>query len=103
MSIGLERAGFKVKGFSDPHAAIDYFNDPNGPCGFVLSDARMPGMSGCELARRIKGKRPNVKIILMSAFEMRKEEFELVLPRAPIDDFLQKPFQVSQLVEVING
>lgn len=103
MSQGLEKNGFKVRGFTDPHAAISYFNDQKAPCDLVVSDARMPGMSGFELSRRIKSMRSGVRIVLVSAFEIHKDEYEKVMPKTPIDGFLKKPFHMSQLMEVLQA
>ena len=63
----------------------------------------MPVITGFELARRIKALRSGVRIVLVSAFEINKEEFDGVLPNAPIDGFLLKPFQITQLVEVLRA
>ena len=40
----------------------------------------MPRMNGYELVSKIKALQPKVKVILMSAFEIKEEEFSTVLP-----------------------
>ena len=100
---GLEQNGFKVKSFTNPLAVVDYLKDPTVPCCLVVSDARMPAISGFELARRVKAMRQDIKIVLISAFDINKDEIMKVMPNAAIDNFLTKPFQLSQLVEVLHS
>ena len=54
ISKGLEKNGLQVIGFTDPLEAVEYFSDPKADCGLVISDARMPGITGFELARRLQ-------------------------------------------------
>ncbi|AFU57379.1 signal receiver domain-containing protein [Candidatus Nitrososphaera gargensis Ga9.2] len=48
-------------------------------------------MTGFELARRIKDVKPDVKVIIMTASEINRLEFENVLPSTKIDGFVTKP------------
>ena len=61
----------------------------------LLSDVRLPGMSGLELAEALKESRPEVQVILMSAFG--SESVVSVCPWL----FLQKPFTLRQLLDKI--
>lgn len=58
--------------------------------------------SGFQLARRIKELHPVIKVILISAFEINKSEFDKILPSTKVDGFVTKPFSISELLEVIN-
>ena len=99
---GLENNGFKVRGFADPVAALQHFENGGDTFTIVISDVRMPKVSGFQLVRRIKELCPELKVILMSAFEINKPEFDKVLPSTKVDGFLCKPFSISQLLEVIK-
>lgn len=69
----------------------------------VLSDVRMPGMPGFEFVRKVREIEPNVKILLMSAFEISDLEFSRALPSdTKIDGFVQKPVSPKELVRVIE-
>ena len=67
----------------------------------VISDIRMPGMNGYEFVKKVKGIKPECKIILMSSFEINDIEFSNVLPDIKIDAFIQKPFSIRKLKGLI--
>jgi two-component SAPR family response regulator len=45
---------------------------------------------------------PKVNVILMTAFEIEDKEFHSILPSIKIDGFLQKPFSITQLNDIIT-
>jgi two-component SAPR family response regulator len=71
-------------------------------CKLIISDIRMSGMNGYEFVKKAKDMDRQVKIILMTAFEIEDNEFHNVLPDIKIDGFLQKPFSIKQLNSVIE-
>jgi CheY-like chemotaxis protein len=98
----LQGLGFRVSAFTDPVVALEYLHShSNDCCSIVISDIRMPGMNGYELAKKVKGFKPECKIILMSAFDINNVEFPKVLPGIRIDAFLQKPFSIRKLKDLI--
>jgi CheY-like chemotaxis protein len=99
----LQGLGFRVSVFTDPVVALEYFKlNFKICCSMVISDIRMPGMSGYEFARKVKGINPDVKIILMSAFEINNIQLSKFLPNIKIiDAFLQKPFSMRKLKNLI--
>lgn len=68
----------------------------------VLSDIRMPEVTGFEIARRIRELNRDVKIVLCSAFEIDLSEFEKVMPHTHVDAFIQKPVSLNTLFRVIS-
>jgi YesN/AraC family two-component response regulator len=67
----------------------------------VLSDVRMPGFSGIQLAKKVKEINPAVKTVLMTAFEVRDSEFSKVFPSTQVDGFVQKPIGIKELTDKI--
>jgi YesN/AraC family two-component response regulator len=67
----------------------------------LLSDVRMPGLSGIQLARKVKETNPDVKVVLMTAFEIRDNEFSKVFPSTQVDGFIQKPVRIRELTDKI--
>jgi two-component SAPR family response regulator len=62
----------------------------------------MPGINGYEFVKKIKEIDNQVRIILMTAFEIEDKEFYNILPDIKVDAFLQKPFSIQQLNDVIE-
>jgi CheY-like chemotaxis protein len=101
IKIGLEEVGFGTDAFTNPLEAFEHFSRHPDDYFLVLSDIRMPLMSGFELVRQIRHMRSGIKVILMTAFEIDKSEFVKVFPSTIIDGIIQKPFSTSQLMDVI--
>jgi two-component system, response regulator, stage 0 sporulation protein F len=99
----LEVNELRVCAFTDVFVALDHFNsDARGhQHSIVISDIRMPGMNGYEFVSKTKEIDKQIKIILMSAFEIGDKEFHNVLPDIKVDAFLQKPFSIQQLNDII--
>jgi DNA-binding NtrC family response regulator len=99
----LEHVGFKAHAFVDPLAALHHVENDCKSCQVLVSDIRMPALTGFQLVRKVKDLRPEMKVIMMTMFEVNKREFEAVFPSAPIDAVIRKPFVPSQLMEKIRG
>jgi CheY-like chemotaxis protein len=56
----------------------------------MLSGVLMPGMTEIQLARKVK-QRPRIKTILMTAFEIRDNEFSKVFPSTQVDGLVKNP------------
>jgi two-component system cell cycle sensor histidine kinase/response regulator CckA len=98
----LQGLGFRVSAFTDPFVALEYFKlNFKICCSMVISDIRMPGLNGYEFAIKVKVIKPEIKVILMSAFEINDIELSNVLPGIKIDAFLQKPFSIRKLKGLI--
>ena len=98
----LEGHGYSVHPFTRPETALDHVKNGCKDCSIVISDIRMPDMTGFELVRHVKGLRPEMKVILMTAFEISKQEAQLKLPSTPVDAFINKPFKTLELVTAIK-
>jgi len=66
----------------------------------VLTDVRMPGMNGIELCRRLSGERPNLPVLVMTAFS--DTESALGALRAGASDFITKPLSVERLASTLE-
>lgn len=96
----LIRQGYTVFGFTDPLLALEHFKLNSSDYGLVITDVRMPRMSGFELAANIKVIKPDAKVVFMSAFEVSDLEFSM--PGVKINDFLRKPVNVKTLVRRVK-
>jgi DNA-binding NtrC family response regulator len=97
----LSGAGHEVDGFTNPLEAYSHFQGNSDLYDAVVSDVRMQGMSGIQLAKKLKEIRNDVQVFLMSAFEFN-EDHDTDLKEIELKDFLQKPFHMQQLVDMIE-
>ena len=100
--MGLEKYGLNIFGFTDPLLALEHFKINRERYAIVVSDIRMPTMNGYEFVKKVKEMKPEVKIFLMTAFEINDLEFSRALPSIRIDEFIQKPVSVGNLVVTIQ-
>lgn len=100
----LQGQGFSVYAFTDPLLAVKHFQLNSKNYGLVLSDIRMPGMTGFEFARKVRKLSPSIKILLMSAFDIDKDlRFSKHLSSTKIvDGFIQKPISPNELIRIIE-
>jgi two-component system cell cycle sensor histidine kinase/response regulator CckA len=100
--LGLLENGFLVDAFTNPKEALQNFQfNPKGYYSLVLSDILMPEMSGIQLASRVKEINPSIKVVLMTAYEIRDNEFSKVFPSMHVDRFVQKPIGIGDLTNKI--
>ena len=98
---GLLKNRFLVSAFTRPEEALKNFKSNSKDYCLILSDIRMPGLSGIQLARKVKEINPNVKVVLMTSFEIRDNEFSKVFPSIQVDGFVQKPIGINDLTNKI--
>jgi DNA-binding NtrC family response regulator len=98
---GFLKNGFLVSAFTDPEEALKNFQSNSKDYCLMLSDIRMPGMSGIRLASRVKQINPDVKVVLMTSFEINDNEFSKVFPSTQVDGFVQKPVSIENLTNKI--
>jgi DNA-binding NtrC family response regulator len=103
LKLGLLKNRFLVNAFTNPEEALQSFKSDAESYCLVLSDVRMPGLSGIQLARKTKEINPAVKVVLMTAFEIRDSEFSKVFPSTQVDGFVQKPIGIRDLTSKILG
>ena len=68
----LQVAGYDVRPFTDATEALEDFRLHNEEYGVIITDIRMPEMSGIELIKRVNQINKNVKVFLMTDFRIKK-------------------------------
>jgi len=68
MQQNLESLGYKVKGFLDSAAAVDYFAGHSAEFDLVVTDYSMPKMTGIELSEKMLDIRTDIPIILCTGY-----------------------------------
>jgi two-component system cell cycle sensor histidine kinase/response regulator CckA len=96
---GLEVAGYRVTMAADGETALAAF-DADPAVALLLSDIRMPGMDGIELARRVRHKAPDLPVLLMSGYG--DEQARAAVPGMDVG-FIAKPATLKALAERIDS
>ncbi len=97
----LRRAGFEVREASDGSAAIDLLRADGGTIDLMLLDMTMPGSSSSEVVSEAVRARPEIRVILTSAYSQ-----EMLTPRlmtSQIRGFVRKPVQFADLVKTLRN
>jgi two-component system cell cycle sensor histidine kinase/response regulator CckA len=92
----LESAGYQVLVAPNGKRALEVAVQHTGKIDLLLSDVVMPEMSGTELAKALKAKRPESRIILTSAYSKGM---------LTVDDgwhFIPKPYFPQRLLQEVR-
>jgi len=95
---GLGREGLSVRSSTAALEALEII--AAGSVDIVLVDINMPGMNGLELCRRILDSRPDIVVIVISAFGSLETAVAAI--RAGAYDFVTKPFEIEQLAVAVE-
>ncbi len=89
--------GYKILTARNGNDGLALFKSNNPD--IIIADLAMPGMSGLELARKVKSLSPGTPIILVTGWGVAVDGDSL--KRAGVDFVLNKPFRLEQLSELI--
>lgn len=93
LEAGLGRMGFKVTWRTSPSAADDILHEDS--YDVVVADLHMPGEDGLALCRRLLRSRPDIPVIVITAFGSMEAAVSAI--RAGAYDFVSKPFDLDVL------
>jgi PAS domain S-box-containing protein len=97
----LQELGYSVLEATDGRDAVALAEHYRGPIDVVVTDVVMPHVRGPEVIRRIKGSRPDVRVIFMSGYT-EGEVDSVDIESAPEMRLLQKPFELDFLAAKIR-
>ena len=96
----LDRYGYRTLAARAGDEAVRVSRDFEGKIHLLLTDVIMPGMSGKELAERLRSERPDMKVLFMSGYTQNIIIQKGVLP-ADIH-YIQKPFSTEGLARKVR-
>ncbi|MCP4377539.1 MAG: response regulator [bacterium] len=99
MTAVLQKLGYSVSLCTDGAEAVEYFVNQHQDIDLVILDLIMPNLNGLEAFRKLKAIDPDVKVLISSGFS-QNETANGLLDEGAIG-LLSKPFQVSQLSQMV--
>ena len=91
----LREAGFVVVEAADAREALAFL-DADGGVDLMFSDIRMPGqLSGLDLARAVRERRPDLPIVLTSGNQVS-------VPPSSLARFITKPYRMETAVQLVR-
>ena len=94
----LERKGYQVSVCGNGADALAFLE--REPVDLVVTDVRMPGLSGMEALRAIKELNPDIVVIIMTAFGSIDQAVQAVKEGAY--DYINKPFKIDEMLLTIE-
>ena len=98
LSMSLETLDIPVETAASGEEALERL--AQGGYGLMLLDLRMPGLDGMEVLRQVSQQRPEIKVIIITAYGSIDLAVEAMKLGAV--DFLQKPFDAGQVREMVR-
>jgi two-component system response regulator PilR (NtrC family) len=99
LAILLQREGYQVTQVDNGSAALKLATE-NG-FDLIVSDIRMPGLSGIELLRRLREQENEVAMIMITAFSSTEEAVEAM--KLGAYDYITKPFKNDEIRLVVKN
>ncbi len=97
----LENSGYEVSSASDPMRALAIARNLDIPPELLLTDVVMPGMSGRDLAEKLRDIHPRLKVLYMSGYTNSVLSERSGLPEGM--HFIQKPFSIDGLLAQVRA
>lgn len=97
----LSRQGYRILEASRAAEALELWDREGGNVDLLLTDMIMPGgMSGRELANRLRERKPDLRIVLTSGYSPEIAGSEVCSPNG--ERFIQKPAPIAELLQIVR-
>jgi len=96
----LQQSGHQVFVARDCEEALDIFERHRRSIQMLISDVIMPRGTGHELARKIRERKPEIAVLLISGYTPASFDYQKALEEGI--PFLQKPFTVADLISKVG-
>ncbi len=96
----LENLGYKVTIKSDSISALEEFKNEPAKYSLLVTDQNMPKIEGTELAFRMKGIKPELKVIIITGYSDNLSDE--ILTRIGISEVILKPLRLDDFSKIIR-
>jgi two-component system response regulator AtoC len=98
LEVALRRHGFETASRNSAEEALRLIGDEDFDA--VATDISMEGMSGLELCERVVANRPDIPVVVVTAYGSM--ESAIAALRAGAYDYITKPFEIEDLVHTVQ-
>ena len=99
--LNLTRSGYEVVDVNCGEDAIAAFEEADGDFDVALLDIMMPGIDGQQVCKKFREKSDTMGIIMLSAKSQEMDKISSLMNGA--DDYITKPFSISELVARVDA
>ena len=97
----LNSSGYDVVSAKSGKEAIEVYKENHSRIDMVILDMILPDMGGGDTYDRLKEINPEVKVLLASGYDIDYQGRDIM--ERGCDGFIQKPFNMNELLEKIRG
>ena len=94
--------GITIFTFTEPQLALEHFKTNKNSYALVISDLRMPVINGFQLLKTVKDLNPEVRTVLMTAYDFDNNLLQEYTKKEIIDGFAQKPISRDNLLQEVR-
>ena len=99
LQVGFDKVGYRTVVAQDVPSALQTISQEH--IDVVLTDVTMPGRNGYELLREIKSIKPDLPVVIMTAFGTIPQAVQAI--RDGAHEFVTKPFDLDNLKKIITS
>jgi len=97
----LKSSGYDVVSAKSGKEAIEVYKENHSRIDMVILDMILPDMGGGDTYDRLKKINPGIKVLLASGYDIDYQGRDIM--ERGCDGFIQKPFNMNELLEKIRG
>ena len=100
LDLMMKKEGFETEAAEDGREFLEKV-DKFQP-DIIMLDVMMPGLTTREILKKLKEKKNNSKIILLTVVRYSEEEKQKILQMGNVVDYIKKPFEIDDLIDSIK-
>lgn len=95
----LQRQGYSVTTYNNSILALQEIEKKPREYSLILTDIRMPGISGLELAKIVNNLNEDIQVVFMSAFQLDSNNLKGIR----YHEYIQKPVHIQMLLQTVKN